>query len=275
MKDTVIKNAAAIADAVRSQSPLVHCMTNPVTVNDVANILLAAGASPAMIEAADEAEGFAAISSALYLNIGTLYKELELAMTFASLGAKRAGRPIIIDPVACGAIPSRAALVERLGVTAPFALIKGNMGEIIALAGGSGGSKGVDSDGDMAGIEEAAVAVAQKYRCAVAATGKRDVVTDGTRVIRLCNGHEMLTRITGAGCMVGGLCAAACSAALTVPGAGMFDAAAAGISMMSIAGEIAAATASKPGSFRTALIDAMFDLTGTDIEARARIEVIA
>jgi hydroxyethylthiazole kinase len=270
------QEAAAIVETVRQTGPLIHCMTNHVTVNDCANVLLAVGASPAMIDSADEAFDFAQMAGCLSINIGTLFKEQELAMTQAVLGAKKAGRPIVIDPVACSALPRRAALVERLAQTGGrnLAIIKGNMAEIMALAGGKGGGKGVDSDGDMAGIEEAARAVAQKYGCVVAATGKRDVVTDGKGLVRLCNGHELLTRITGAGCMAGALCAATAAASNNVHGS-MFAAAVAGISMMSIAGELAAEKANLPGSFRVALIDTLYTLNGETLLKRIRIEEAA
>jgi hydroxyethylthiazole kinase len=224
-----------------------------------------------MIDDFDEAYAFASISRALYINIGTLSRQQETGILQAALGAKAAKIPIVFDPVGVGAIPRRVAVLESIHRAAPVSIIKGNMGEIMALLGADGevsGVKGVDSDGDIAGIEEAAAAVAKKYACVVAATGKRDVVTDGKRLVRLHNGTELLTRITGAGCMVGALCGGTAAAA----SGDMFCAAIAAISMVSIAGEKAAEKAKNPGSFRTALIDAVYELNAEAILGQIKVE---
>jgi len=266
----LIEQAADIVDAVRKQNPLVDCITNFVTVNDCANILLAFGASPAMADALDDAFGFAKISGALYINIGTFIKEHESASIEAALGAKQAGIPIIVDPVGCGAIPRGIRITQHLHESAGIDIIKANMGEIMALAGIKAEVKGVDSGGDMAGIEDAALSLAKQYRCVVAATGKADVVTDGERLVRIHNGVEMLTKITGAGCMLGAICAATAAAAKYV-GADMFSAAAAGIMAMGIAGELAAEKTQLPGSFRVALMDSIYTVTGAVMRERGKV----
>jgi hydroxyethylthiazole kinase len=278
MKEQDIKKAAArIVDTVRLVSPLVHCVTNTVTVNDCANILLAFGASPAMIDAPDEAYDFAQIADALYINFGTFNPAQESGAMAAARGAKEAGRPIVIDPVGCAAIPRRAALVERFYRAAGVDVIKGNMGEIMALAGGADaemGVKGVDSADEIPGIEEAARSLARKYACVVAATGKVDVVTDGTRLVRLHNGVELLKKITGAGCMAGALCAAC--AAVVGSGAGegdMLAAVAAAITAVSVAGELAAEKTALPGSFHAAFFDSVYGLTGQTVTERGVFDV--
>jgi hydroxyethylthiazole kinase len=266
-----IKNVAALmVDAVKKTVPLVHCVTNVVTVNDCANILLAFGASPAMIDAQEEAYDFAGISGAVYINFGTFHQGQESGAVAAALGAKQARRPIVIDPVGCAAIPRRAALVERFYRIAGMDVIKGNMGEIMALAGGAGtGVKGVDSADAIPGIEEAAIALARRYSCVVAATGKVDVVTDGRRLIRLHNGVHLLKKITGAGCMAGALCAATASVARDgVTGGDMLAAVAAAITAVSVAGELAAEKTALPGSFRAALLDSVYGLTGQTVIER-------
>ncbi|MDR1106382.1 MAG: hydroxyethylthiazole kinase [Treponema sp.] len=266
----ITEKAAAIIERVREENPLVHCITNYITINDCANILLSAGASPAMCDALDEAYDFARISSALYINFGTYIKEQEAAAMAAALGAKSAGRPIVIDPVGCAAIPRRIGILDRLHELAGVSIIKGNMGEIMALAGKKAEVKGVDSDGAVPGIEETAAETAKKYGCVVAATGKIDVISDGRRTARVSNGVPMLTKITGSGCMTGALCAAA--AAMARDGDEMFAAAAAAVSLMGIAGEKAAVKANLPGSFRTALIDAVYGITGKILRGMGRIE---
>lgn len=266
----IIEEAAKIIDKVREERPLVHCITNYITANDCANILLSFGASPAMCDAWDEAFGFALISGALYINFGTYLKEQEAAAVEASLGAKAAGRPIVIDPVGCGAIRRRIGILDHIHDVAGIAIIKGNMGEIMALAGKDAEVKGVDSNGEAPGVEEAAVFLASKYRCVVAATGKVDVVSDGTRLARISNGVEALTRITGAGCMTGALCGATAAAAQAE--SGMFAAAIAAIAAMGIAGELAFETAQLPGSFRVALIDRVYGITGDSLRQRGKIQ---
>jgi hydroxyethylthiazole kinase len=265
MSHQQLEAAARIVDAVREQNPLVDCITNFVTVNDCANILLAFGASPAMCDAFDESFDFARICGSLYINTGTFIKEHENAAIAAALAAKQAGIPIVIDPVGAGALPKQITVLNRLREIAGFAVIKGNMGEIMALAGQRSAVKGVDSGaGEPEGIEEAAIETSRRCACVVAATGKVDLITDGVQVLRVHNGSDMLTKITGAGCMAGALCAAAAAAAASA-GADMLSAALAGILAMGIAGEQAALRTKLPGSYRAALIDGIYTLTGADI----------
>jgi len=271
MSNQYIEKAARIVDAVREKNPLIECITNVITVNDCANILLAFGASPAMCEAFDETYDFTKISGALYINFGTYHKEQEAAAIQAALAAKQAGIPIVVDPVGCAAIKRRIPILNHLHEIAGVDLIKGNMGEIMALGGYAADVKGVDSNGDIPGIEEAAVKVAKQYCCTVAATGKVDLITDGNLVARVHNGAGMLTRITGAGCMAGALCAAT-AAAVQTGSADMFSAALAGIMAMGIAGELAAEKASLPGSFRVALIDSIFTVTGKTILEKGKLQ---
>ena len=264
MTKQLLEEAARLVDAAREQNPLVDCITNVVSVNDCANILLAFGASPAMCDVFDESYEFARLAGALYINLGTYVKEQETAAVQAVLGAKRAGIPIVIDPVGCAAMPKRVKIVDQLFHIAGIGIIKGNMGEIMALAGDRAEAKGVDSSGDISGIEDAALRLAKRYACVVAATGKADMITDGERVVRSHNGVDLLTKITGAGCMAGALCAATAAAA-TKTGASLFSAALAGIIALGIAGEQAALQTKLPGSYRVALMDSIYVLTGADL----------
>ncbi|MDR2633209.1 MAG: hydroxyethylthiazole kinase [Treponema sp.] len=267
----ITEAAARIIEQVREQRPLIHCITNYITSNDCANILLSFGASPAMCDAWDEAYDFARISAALYINFGTYIKEQEAAAVEASLGAKAAGRPIVLDPVGCGAIKRRIPILDHLHEVAGIAIIKGNMGEIMALAGKDAPVKGVDSGAEVPGIEEAVMGLASRYRCVVAATGKVDVVSDGTRLARIANGVELLTRLTGAGCMVGALCGATAAAACQ-SGGDLFTAAIAAIAAMGIAGELAFEKAQLPGSFRVALMDSIYGIRGDSLSQRGKIQ---
>jgi hydroxyethylthiazole kinase len=266
-----LEKAAHIVDAVRKENPLVDCITNFVTVNDCANILLAFGASPAMCDAYDVSYDFTRICGALYINLGTYIREHETAAVESVLAAKQAGIPVVIDPVGCAAIPKQIQILDHLCSIGEVAIIKGNMGEIMALAGRTAQVKGVDSSGEVHGIEEAAINVAKQYGCTVAATGKADVITDGNLLARVHNGVEMFTKITGSGCMVGALCGATAAAAKTV-GADMFTAALAGILAMGIAGEQAAEKTQLPGSFHVALMDSIYTLTGKIITEKGKVQ---
>ena len=275
MSNQFLEKAARIVDAVREKNPLIDCVTNVITVNDCANMLLAFGASPAMCEAFDESYEFAKICNALYINFGTYHMEQETAAIQAVLAAKKAGIPVVLDPVGCAAIPRRIPILNHLHEIAGIDIIKGNMGEIMALGGRKATVKGVDSKGNIPGIEEAAADVARKYGCTVVATGKVDLVTDGNLLARVHNGVEILTKITGAGCMAGALCtatAAATAAAAKSAGTDMFSAAIAGIMAMGIAGELAAEKANLPGSFRVALIDSIFTVTGKTVLEKGKLQ---
>jgi hydroxyethylthiazole kinase len=267
----LLNEAARIIDAVRELNPLVDCVTNYITANDCANILLSFGASPAMLDVPGEAYNFARISGALYINFGTYIRDQESAATEAVLGARAAKRPVVVDPVGCGAVRGRIGILAHLREIGGIDIIKGNAGEILALAGREARVKGVDSGGEAEGIEEAVRDLARQYGCVVAATGKTDVVSDGEGLARISNGVEMLTKITGAGCMAGALCAATAAAAGET-GHGMFSAALAALAVMGIAGELAWEKARLPGSFRIALIDSIYTLTGDTLRERGRLE---
>lgn len=265
----MLKKCAKIWDEVRTRTPLVHCITNYVTVNDVANIILAGGASPAMCEYRKETGDFVRISSALYLNLGTLTDEQERGMLEAVKGAADAGVPLIIDPVACGVIPYRTGVINRLAECGKITCMKGNNAEIKSLAGLQSQARGVDSLDQGEGIEEACQSLAIREHQIVAATGATDVVTDGKRLALIENGTHLFNSITGAGCMAGGVVAACIGA---VPGEPWL-AAAAGLIAFSLAGERAAGQSGEnPGSFRVMLFDEMYQLRGTDLLNEARVE---
>jgi len=252
----MINVTAKVITKVRNKVPLVQAITNYVTVNDCANILLSFGASPAMVEAYDEVYDFAAISSAVYINLGTLTKEQEEAAVLASISAKVNNVPVVLDPVACSAIPRKNLVIKRMLELGRVDVIKGNGGEIKFLAGQASKARGVDSVDDGEGLLEACIDLAKKYNCVVAATGKEDIITDGKRIAIVQNGVEILTKITGAGCMLGAICAAAVGAEED-----SFIAAVNAVLSMNLAGEAAFKEAQLPGSFRTKLIDNIYLLS--------------
>lgn len=251
---------------IRSEIPLVHCITNYVTINDCANILLSFGASPAMCEAYDEVFDFVKLSSALYINVGTLTKEQEQAAILASVSAKINNIPVVLDPVACGAIPRKLSVINRIFEVGRVDIIKGNIGEIKFLSGQASKVRGVDSIETSEGALECCINLANKYNCVIAATGKEDFITDGKRSAIIQNGTEMLTKVTGAGCMLGALCGATAGCEED-----KFVAAIAAVLSMNIAGEEAYAEAKVPGSFKVKLIDYIYCLSEEKLKKEGKV----
>ncbi|MDX6748252.1 hydroxyethylthiazole kinase [Geminicoccaceae bacterium 1502E] len=252
--------------AVRDARPLVHNITNHVVMNSTANALLALGASPVMAHAPDEVEELAAMAGALVINIGTLDQPWIAAMRLAALAAGRAGRPWVLDPVGAGATGLRTRAALGLLALGP-SLLRGNASEILALAGEAGDlTRGVDSTVGSEAAAQAATALAQRAGCVVAVTGAVDLVTDGSRMLRIANGHPMMTRVTGTGCTASAL-AGAFLAALPDP----LVATAHGLAMLGLAGERAARGDVGPGLFQTRLLDELYRLSPAELDEGARI----
>ncbi|QXL84081.1 hydroxyethylthiazole kinase [Comamonas sp. NLF-1-9] len=251
--------------ALRERAPLVQCLTNIVVANFSANVLLAAGCAPAMVDNAREAEGFAAISAGVLVNLGTPYEETAQAMRAAVRGAHGARVPWVLDPVAAGALPWRTEIALELLEQHRPTIVRGNGSEILALAGGQGG-KGVESTAGADQAVDAAVMLARRHACVVAVSGAIDQITDGERLVRIANGHPQLTRVTGAGCALGALMAAF---------AGVTDdallAAAAATALLTVAADAAAQVSRGPGSFAVALIDELHALTPEALAARLKL----
>lgn len=262
-------DAAALGRALarmREDSPLVQCLTNTVVTNWTANVLLAAGAAPAMIDNPREAGGFAGAAGCVLVNLGTLQEHTAAAMHEAVRGAHEAGTPWVLDPVGAGAgLPWRTGVARDLLDARAPAIVRGNASEILGLTGGSGG-RGVDSADPVEAALDAGTDLARTRGCVVAVSGPVDHLTDGTTVVRLSNGHPWLTAVTGVGCALGALMAA-CTAAGVEPLAG----AAAATSLLCLAAEDAAAGAAGPGSFAVALLDRLHTLTPDELAARARV----
>lgn len=266
----LLAKIADILTRVKQQRPLVHHITNYVTVNDCANITLALGASPVMASDIAEVEEMVSHAAALVLNIGTLSSEAVTAMVAAGKKANSLGVPVIFDPVGVGATALRTAAAEQIIREVRLAVIRGNMSEIKVLAGLNTGIKGVDSIADEQGGVQAAQNLAKQLGCTVAITGKTDIVVRGADLCLINNGHPLLTAVTGTGCMATSLIGCCCGATDEY-----FAGAAAGIAVMGIAGELAQ-RALKPedgiGTFRMRLFDAVFTMTPAIIREYGRIE---
>ncbi|MBD9111533.1 hydroxyethylthiazole kinase [Bacteroides nordii] len=265
---------------VRLKTPLIHNITNYVTVNDVANILLACGGSPIMADDDEEAEEITSICAGLNINIGTLNSRTIPSMHKAGKTANRLGHPIVLDPVGAGASKLRTKTAENLLSSIKFDVIRGNISEIKALALGSGGAKGVDADISDKVTDEnlsLAIAFAEKFSAETGAvisiSGATDIVCGGTKAYVIKNGHPMMSQITGSGCMLTAMTAAYIAANNN----NILEAAAAATIAMGVCGELAYERLSNAGggnaSFRNYLIDAVYNLDGDTLERRAKYEI--
>ena len=269
----ITKLAAMLVKEIRHRVPLVHQITNYVTVNDCANITLAAGASPIMADDIGEAADITAISDALVLNIGTLNERTVASMLAAGKRANERGIPVVFDPVGAGASRLRNDTTRDILKKVKLAVLRGNISEISFAAGLAANTRGVDASDTDADNDSIAVAkkAAVQLGCVVAITGAIDCISDGARTAAIRNGHAMLSKITGTGCM---------ATALVGAYAGVSDdywtAAIAGIASMGIAGELAYEQAGDTGtgSYRVAIMDAVSLLTETSFSSRAKIDEI-
>lgn len=247
-------NAAASLHLFREKSPLVHCLTNDVVQTFTANVLLALGASPAMVIDPEEAAQFSALADAVLINVGTLTQSRSKAMLAAVQAAGNAQRPWTLDPVAVGALTFRSDFCQRLLEHRPAAL-RGNASEIMALARQSASGRGVDSLHDSAAALDAATLLARNSGAIVAVTGEIDYVTDGERILAVAGGSPLMTRVVGTGCALSAVVAGFAS----LPGDRLLHVASA-CRVISLAGERAASAAAGPGSFVALFLDALYGL---------------
>ena len=264
---------------VRAKSPLVHNITNYVTVNDVANVLLAAGGSPIMSDDADDVEDITSICGGLNINIGTLNKNTIPSMFLAGKKANALGHIVLLDPVGAGASRLRTDTANRLMQEVRFDAVRGNISEIKTLCTGSGTTKGVDADAVDAVTEanldngvQLVKTFAAQTGCIIAVTGAIDLVSDGERCWCIRNGRAEMSRITGTGCQLSALM----TAFLVANPDRKLDAAAAAVCMMGLAGEIGWANMQPDdgnSTYRNRIIDAIFNMTGDALEEGAKYEL--
>ena len=270
---------AELFEAVRTQSPLIHNITNYVTVNDCANMVLACGASPIMADDAAEVEDITTICGGLNINIGTLNSRTIESMLKAGKRANALGHPVVLDPVGAGASRLRTETAFRLLDEVKFTVIRGNISEIKTLASGAGTTKGVDADVADQVTEEnldSAVAFAKQFAAragaVIAVTGAIDIVADGEKAYCIRNGHPMMSSITGTGCQLSALTAAFITTNPEKP----LEAAAAAVCAMGLAGEIAHGRLTPldgSATYRNYIIDAIYNMTPAQLEEGAKYEV--
>jgi len=260
--------ASDCLERVRKEKPLIHHLTNWVTIYDCANIVKVFGASPVMAHAREEVAEMAGISSALVLNIGTLTADFVEAMILAGKSANLKGIPVVLDVCGAGATKFRDDKCFEILDEVRVSIIKGNSSEIARMAGECVSTRGVDASAVETNLMEVARDLAEKRNCTVVITGKEDIVADEKRVVRVLNGHSMMANIVGTGCMATSVigtfaavekdCVAACVA---------------GLVCYEVAAEIAAAKAEGPGSFKERLFDAVYNLDAETVKRMQRIEV--
>jgi len=266
-------------EQVRRTRPLVHNITNYVTVNDCANILLACGGSPIMADEAEEAAEITSVCGGLNINIGTLNKRTVSAMLIAGRRANELGHPVVLDPVGVGASKLRTETALELLKQIRFAAIRGNMSEVKTLANGSGTTQGVDADvadsvdeGNLAEAVAFAASYARKIGSIVAITGAIDIVTDGERTYCVRNGNPLMSLVTGTGCQLSAMTAAY----ITANPEHRLEATAAAVCAMGLAGEIAYDRMTEQdgnASYRNYIIDAIYRMTPEQLEKGANYEM--
>ena len=240
---------------IAEERPLVHHLTNYVTVNLVANTTLLTGALPVMAHAHEEVEEMVGLASALAVNIGTLDPAFVEAVLLAGRRANERGIPVVLDPVGAGATSFRTKTAERLLSELSIAAVCGNAGEVATLAGLAAEVRGVES---LAGdAREAATKAARALGITVAATGETDYVSDGERTLAVSNGHPFMGRVVGSGCAstaVIGCFAAVGRSVHTI------ETVAHALAYFGRAGEVAAEGAGGGGTFEPRLLDALAGL---------------
>lgn len=271
----IIYSASTLCDRLRANAPIIHCITNSVTINDCANAALAVGASPIMADAPEEAAAVTAHAQALVLNIGQLCPRKLQAMLHAGQRANEMGIPVILDPVGVGVSPLRTDAVQQILQTIHIAILRCNDSEAACIYGIHSSGKGVDNDPTFSVADRAALAsaLANRYHCTVAMTGAVDLISDSIQTFELHGGHQMLSRVTGMGCVSSVLCAAYAA----VSQEDYLTAAIAGLGSIAAAGQLAYQRAGiqGTGSFHIAVIDALSQLNTDTLQQSLLVKEVS
>jgi len=253
---------------IRAASPVIHNITNYVVMNSTANALLAIGASPVMAHAEQEMIDMVNIASALVINIGTLSSQWVRSMFKAADQAAKRAIPIVLDPVGAGATAYRTKTARELIEAVKPAVIRGNASEILAVYGDGKKTKGVDSTDASHDAISAAAGIHRDSGAVVCISGQTDYIVDGDKVIKVRNGHPMMTRVTGMGCTATALCGA-----FVAVNKDYARATAQAMAVMGIAGQKAAEGAAGPGSLQVRFLDALYTLSDRDIAHLLDVEL--
>lgn len=266
----MIHSIAQYLERIREARPLVHHITNYVTVNDCANITLQTGGLPVMADAIEEVEEMQQISNVLVLNIGTLNPELIRSMITAGQKANSLGNPVVLDPVGVGATSLRTQKAREILANVKVDIIKGNLAELGVLLGLEATVRGVEAGEVTGDIVAAARDFVGKHQITIAITGEQDMVFSSNNTALISNGHAMMGKISGTGCM----CSSVLGSFAAVSG-DMFQAAVGALTCFGIAGEMAALTGpSGPMAYKTALMDCVYALNKDLIHKYARVKAL-
>ncbi len=257
-----------LINKIREKSPLIHNITNFVVMNSSANILLAIGASPVMAHCLSEVEEMTSIAGALVLNIGTVQEDWTESMICAAKTANSKGIPVILDPVGAGATKLRSETVERIMKETEISVLRGNASEIFSLASSEVKTRGVDSSLLISSDHiDTAKEIADNYKCIIAISGEEDLITDGNQVLRVANGHPVMTRVTGTGCGLTAVTAAFCA----VAEGKLLQATASAFAFYGLCADKAVKTSDKPGSFSVAFLDTLYSIENEEISALIKV----
>lgn len=257
----------SLIEKIREKSPLVHNITNYVVMNNTANALLAIGASPVMAHAEDEVQDMVKIASSLVINIGTLSEKWINAMHLALKQANSMNKPSVLDPVGAGATPYRSRAAADLLKTGSFSAIRGNASEIMSLESSAYQTKGVDSIYTSENAIKAAQNLNKKSGSVVCVSGAVDYVISSNQIIKIMNGHPLMGRVTGMGCiataLIGAFIGVEEDISLAVSGA---------MALMSVAGELSVVRSDGPGSLQMNFLDKLHNITREEFTGTLKIE---
>jgi len=260
-------DAGSLLKRVREKIPLVHHLTNWVTIYDCAQVVKSLGASPVMAHALEEVGEMTGIASSLVLNIGTLTVEFVEAMKKAAITANKRGIPVVLDVCGAGATGLRDKKCQELISEARIDIIKGNSSEIARVAGENIKTKGVDSLIVKADIKKLAVGLALANKCTVVVTGKTDIVTDGKRLFMVSNGDKIMASLVGTGCM-----ATSVIGVFAAVEKDLVKASVSGLACFEVASQMAAGKSKGPGSFKENLFDCLYNLDSKQVLRLQKIE---
>ncbi len=264
----ILSALGAVRSRVKNKEPLIHHITNYVVANDSANAMLAVGALPVMAISTNEVEEMVSQAQALVINLGTPTTSLIESAVKAGQAANAHSLPVVLDPVGAGATRYRTDNALRVLREVRIGILRANTGEMASLLGHCSRMRGVEAGGKYHNVAELTIQASLTFGCVSVSTGAIDYVSDGKAMAMIHNGHPLLKRVTGAGCMVRSLCAAFAAVENDV-----FIASTAALAFFGIVAEKAALLGKGPGTFRSALFDTMFSLEESDFFKSLRVEV--
>lgn len=266
--DKINEKISSLLEEVRTRRPVVHAITNWVTGADVANALQALGARPVLAFSTAEVAEITTRADTLYLNLGTPTPDRVAAMLLAGHRANEIGLPVILDPVGAGASYFREDACRQILTELNLTIIRGNKAEVGALAGQGGQLRGIDAVSGPEDIQEAVRVLFRQTGAVVIASGEKDYIFFDDKMVIVGNGHPLMLRVTGTGCML-----SAIIAAFAAVGNNPLETAVAGVCCFKLAGELAGKTAGGPGAFKTGLMDFLYTLTPDDLQKSVDLQV--